>query len=80
MPPASDDGDGGARAAAPAPVPAPFPTSLCHRCRYLRRVESKRGSVFLSCTEPSLPRYLPQPVLRCGGFAGRDDRCDTSEP
>lgn len=47
----------------------PFPTSLCHRCRYLRLNGNKRGSIFLSCTEPSLPKYLPQPVRACRGFA-----------
>jgi hypothetical protein len=46
----------------------PFPESLCHRCRWLRRVESKRGSVFLACTEPSMPKYLPQPVRACPKF------------
>jgi len=54
------------------PAPQPFPTSLCHRCRFVRRVESRRGSVFLACTEPSLPKYLPQPVERCGRFAAAD--------
>ncbi len=46
----------------------PFPDSLCHRCRWVRRVESKRGSVFLACTEPSMPKYLPQPVRACAKF------------
>jgi hypothetical protein len=47
----------------------PFPDSLCHRCRYLRTAGNRRGSVFLSCTEPSMPKYLPQPVVRCRAFA-----------
>ena len=46
----------------------PFPQSLCHRCRWLRLTGNKRGSVFLQCTEPSLPRYGPQPVLSCARF------------
>jgi hypothetical protein len=49
-------------------APPPFPTSLCHRCRHLRLVGSRRGSVFLQCTEPSLPKYLPQPVRACPRF------------
>lgn len=43
----------------------PFPDSLCHRCTHLRRVESGRGSVFLMCREPSLPKYPRQPVAAC---------------
>ncbi len=43
----------------------PFAQSVCHGCRFLRRVESHRGSVFLQCTEGSLPKYGPQPLLRC---------------
>jgi len=54
--------------------PLPFPGSLCHGCRHLRVVESKRGSIFLSCTEPSLPKYLPQPVVRCAVRAPIDRR------
>lgn len=50
----------------------PFPDSLCHRCRWLRRVETRRASVFLSCTEPALPKYLPQPVRACAQFSERD--------
>jgi hypothetical protein len=48
--------------------PPPFPTSLCHRCRWLRLAGNKRGSVFLKCTEPSLPKYGPQPVVTCAKF------------
>lgn len=46
----------------------PFPDSLCHRCRFLRLVESGKGSVFLMCREPTLPKYGPQPVKACRGF------------
>ncbi|GAB4559070.1 MAG: hypothetical protein Tsb0020_04570 [Haliangiales bacterium] len=45
-----------------------FPDSLCHRCAHLRVIESRRGSSFLQCQEPALPKYVPQPVLRCGRF------------
>ncbi len=45
----------------------PFPTSLCHRCRYLKLVEGKQ-STFLMCA--ALPnKYPPQPVVRCQAFA-----------
>lgn len=46
--------------------PPPFPTSVCHGCAHLRLSGNRRGSVFLACAEPTLPRYLPQPVVRCG--------------
>ena len=48
--------------------PPPFPDSLCHRCQFLRLVESGKGSVFLMCQEPTLPKYAPQPVKACRGF------------
>jgi len=46
----------------------PFPDSLCHRCRHLRMIRSARGSSFLMCQEPSLPKYTAQPVRACRGF------------
>jgi hypothetical protein len=48
-------------------MPEPFPDSLCHRCRWMRLVEAKRSS-FLQCTEPTMPKYLPQPVRACPRF------------
>jgi hypothetical protein len=48
--------------------PPPFPTSPCHRCVHLRLVRSGRGSTFLMCQEPTLPKYPPQPIVRCRGF------------
>ena len=50
----------------------PFPESLCHRCLRLRLTGNKRGSIFLQCTEPSLPKYPRQPVVACPGFAPRE--------
>lgn len=50
----------------------PFPDSLCHRCRFLRLVESGKGSTFLMCLEPTLPKYGPQPVRQCRGFVPRE--------
>ncbi|MBI5431504.1 MAG: hypothetical protein HZA52_01605 [Planctomycetes bacterium] len=47
--------------------------SLCARCRHVQLVESAKGSVFLLCalakTDPRFPKYPPQPVLACSGFA-----------
>ncbi len=51
--------------------PLPFPDSLCHRCGHLRLNGNKRGSIFLSCTAPTMPRYLPQPVRACAAFEPR---------
>ena len=50
---------------------APSP-GLCGACRYGRRIETRRGSVFWRCerslTEPAYPRYPALPMLRCTGF------------
>jgi len=50
---------------------APFPDSLCRRCAHLREVRSGRGSVFLMCQEPTLPKYPAQPVRQCAKLAHR---------
>jgi len=52
---------------------------LCFACRYVRRVESGKGSVFFLCrrseTDPAYPRYPSLPVRRCAGYEpeARDD-------
>jgi hypothetical protein len=46
----------------------PFPDSLCHRCTYLRLIRSGKGSTFLMCQEPTLPKYPAQPIRTCRGF------------
>src|SRR5207244_4092342 len=56
-----------------ADIALPFPTSLCHGCRHLRVVGNNRGSRFLRCGEPSLPRYPLQPVESCAGFTPRPE-------
>jgi len=44
---------------------------LCPACRHVQVVTSERGSRFLRCqlsqTDPSLPRYPPQPRMVCTG-------------
>jgi RimJ/RimL family protein N-acetyltransferase len=46
--------------------------SLCDSCRQLRNVVTPKGSRFLLCqlslTDPSYPKYPPQPVMDCNGF------------
>jgi hypothetical protein len=49
----------------------PFPEALCHRCRHVRLVHSGKGSIFLMCRQPSLPKYPRQPVVACVGFTPR---------
>jgi len=51
------------------PVTVPFPASLCHRCIHVRLVTSGKGSTFVLCRNPALPKYGPQPVRACQGFA-----------
>ena len=49
--------------------------SLCEICRHLREVRSGRGSRFLLCeksqTDSRFPKYPPQPVFQCAGYAER---------
>jgi len=44
---------------------------LCADCRFSRRIESGKGSVFFLCrrseTDPSYPRYPRLPVRVCRG-------------
>lgn len=45
---------------------------LCADCRFMRLVESARGSKFYLCersaTDPKFPKYPRLPVLQCGGY------------
>jgi hypothetical protein len=45
---------------------------LCARCAHGRRVETRRGSVFLLCElasrDPRFSRYPRLPVQHCSGF------------
>ena len=53
-------------------MPSERPVSLCERCRHVRTIRSAKGSRFLLCelarARPELPKYPPQPVLRCAAF------------
>ncbi len=46
----------------------PFAESLCHRCAQLRLIRSGKGSTFLMCQDPALPKYPRQPVVACARF------------
>ena len=56
-----------------------MPNSLCETCRWVRIVTTSKGSRFLLCglhaTDPRFPKYPPQPVLHCRGFAPVDKSC-----
>ena len=45
---------------------------LCRDCKYSRRIESDRGSVFFRCDlslqDPRFPKYPRLPVLTCSGY------------
>lgn len=45
---------------------------LCETCKFMRRMESDRGSVFYMCqrslTDATFPKYPRLPVLQCAGY------------
>ncbi len=45
---------------------------LCADCRFMRPIESDRGSAFYLCersaTDARFPKYPRLPVLRCAGY------------
>jgi hypothetical protein len=50
----------------------PNRVGLCADCRFMRVVESARGSKFYLCdrsaTDPTFPKYPRLPVLHCRGY------------
>jgi hypothetical protein len=52
----------------PRSLPRSFPESQCHRCVHLRFVDTKRGTEYLMCEEPTRLKYPPQPVVDCPVF------------
>ena len=50
--------------------------SLCYSCLHVREVVSGTGSTFLLCRlsqqDDRFPKYPPQPIGRCTGFARRE--------
>lgn len=46
---------------------------LCRRCYHHRLVVSARGSEFVRCTAPDMPKYPELPVLQCGSFQSGPD-------
>ena len=58
----------------------PFSTSLCLSCRNVRKIQNKRGSLFLMCqkhaTDKRFPKYPPQPVYRCPAYEAQVEQED----
>ena len=50
---------------------------LCESCRFVRRIESDRGSIFYLCqrslTDGAFPKYPRLPVLLCRGYDPLDE-------
>jgi hypothetical protein len=50
--------------------------SLCESCERVREVVTPMESRFLLCqlslTDPSYPKYPPQPVVKCAGHVPKD--------
>jgi hypothetical protein len=55
------------------PPPRGMLRSLCVECSHVKIVTSEKGSTFYLCqlarTDPRFPKYPPQPVVACSGFA-----------
>jgi hypothetical protein len=51
---------------------------LCADCRFMRLVQSARGSKFYLCersaTDPAFPKYPRLPVLQCRGYESAADK------
>jgi hypothetical protein len=51
--------------------------SLCPLCSFAKAIVSGKGSRFLLCekskTDRRFPKYPRQPVIRCQGFAEKND-------
>jgi hypothetical protein len=46
---------------------------LCATCAFAKVMTSDRGSTFLRCTHPDLPKYPRLPVLACDKYTAKGD-------
>ncbi len=57
---------------------------LCADCRYMKKIESARGSTFYLCqrsaTDSTFPKYPRLPVLHCRGYEEKDDGSTMEKP
>jgi len=51
---------------------------LCASCTHAKTIASSKGATFIRCelsfTDPRFARYPALPVVRCEGYAPRDDQ------
>ena len=51
--------------------------SLCETCTWMRQIVTPKGSRFLLCqlsqTNSNFAKYPPQPIIRCGGYQGKEN-------
>lgn len=56
---------------------------LCAACTHVKRIQNRRGSVFLLCQlsylDPAFRRYPPLPVLQCRGFEPAEPPFESKE-
>ena len=52
--------------------------TLCNTCEHMREITPGTGSRFLLCrlsqADPRFPKYPPQPVIGCEGYAKQQER------
>ncbi len=59
-------------------IPPTLAGSICLNCGNHRRIQTQRGSMFIMCTEPSLPKYGCQPISQCAHFQqGKESNLDS---
>lgn len=48
------------------------PRSLCHSCKFMRKVKGRRGQTYLLCQNETIEaKYPRQPVSTCPGYLPR---------
>ena len=50
------------------------PAGLCQSCAHGKLNETRKGTAYLRCTNPDLPRYPRLPVTGCPGYERSADR------
>jgi hypothetical protein len=57
--------------------------SLCETCKNMREVRTARSRFLLcelSAADAGYPKYPRQPVIRCDGYAPREETCSPQPP
>jgi hypothetical protein len=50
---------------------------LCDRCVHGTEIRTRKGTRYLRCRAPGLPKYPRTPVTSCVAFVGREPRPET---